>query len=212
MNLIKCIAIKSTSILHRQDGAPIINIHSPLGTAPDLRKNVSLPCYLIATVIQIQALRRQTCVYVHTLFIIQRQQSVKRNKKNWTAVNDACHTVGSSDLGYIPNAIYGILTPENFTTQEQIKVKTSAGHKTSGAFHLLISLHFKFTNSFKKNDKRVFEMLLCTMYKTHSKLRLCLGNKFNDRSSLFFIVVPCILITLNSFLPTKALFIKHIKC
>jgi len=57
-------------------------------------------------------------------------------------VNDACHTFGSSDLGYITNAIYGILTPENFAIQEQIKVETSAGHKTSGAFHLLISLHF----------------------------------------------------------------------
>jgi len=140
----------------------MINIQSTLGTAPDLYKNVSLQRYLIATVIHIQALRRQTCVYVHILFIIQRQQSVKRNKKNGTAVNDVCHKFASSDLGYIPNAIYGILTPENFAIQEQIKVETSAGHKTSGAFLLLISLHFKFMNSFKKNEKRVFEMLLCT--------------------------------------------------
>jgi len=81
MNLIKCIAIKSTFILHRQDGAPMINIQSPLGTAPDLCKNDSLQCYLVATVIHIQDLRRQKCVYVHILFIIQRQQPVNRNKK-----------------------------------------------------------------------------------------------------------------------------------
>jgi hypothetical protein len=163
---------------------PTINIQSPLGTAPDLCKNVSLQCYLLATVIHIQDLGRQTCVCVHILFIIQRQQSVKINKKNWTAVNDACHTFGSSDLGCITNAIYGILTPENFAIQEQIKVETSAGHKTSGAFHLLISLHFKFIDNFKKNEKRVFEMLLCTLYKTQSKLRVCVGDKFNNRSSL----------------------------
>ena len=87
--------------MHRQAGAPMTNIQSPLGTAPDLCKNVSLQCYLVATVIHIQALRRQTCVYVHILFIIQRQQSVKTNKKNGTAVNEACQTFGSSNLGYI---------------------------------------------------------------------------------------------------------------
>jgi hypothetical protein len=184
MNLIKCIAIKCTFILHRQNGAPIINIQSPLGTAPDLCKNVSLQCYLVATVIHVQALRRQTCVYVHILFIMQRQQSVKRNKKNWTAVNNACHTLVSSYLGYIPDAIYGILARENFAIREQIKVETSAGHKTPGAFHLLISLHFKCMNSFKENEKRVFEMLLCMFYRTHSKLRLCLCSNFNNRSSL----------------------------
>ena len=72
-------------------------------------------------------------------------------------MNDECHTFGSSDLGYIPNAIYGILTPENFATKEQIKVETSAEHKTSGAFHLLISLHFKFMNSFKKKRSECFK-------------------------------------------------------
>jgi len=101
-NLIKRIAIKSTFILHRQGGAPVTNIKSPLGTAPDLCKNVSVQCYLVATVIHTQALRRQMRVYVHILIIIQRQQYVKINKKSGTAVNDECHTFGSSDLGYIP--------------------------------------------------------------------------------------------------------------
>jgi hypothetical protein len=116
--------------------------------------------------------------YVHILITKQRQHSVKTNKKNGTAGNDVCHTFDSSDLGYIPNAIYGISTPENFAIQEQIKVETSAGHKTSGAFLLLNSLHFKSMNSFMKNEKRVFEMLLCTFQKIHSTLRLFLGNKF----------------------------------
>lgn len=35
MNLIKCIAIKSSFILHRQGGAPMTHMQSPLGTAPD---------------------------------------------------------------------------------------------------------------------------------------------------------------------------------
>jgi hypothetical protein len=164
----------------------MINTQSPLGTAPDLCKNVSLQCYLVATVIHKQALRKQTCVYVHILCIIQRQQSVRRNKKKGTTANDACHTFGIFDLGYIPNAIYGILNPDNFAIQKQIKVETSAGHKTSGAIQLLISLHFKFMNSFKKNEKRVFEMLLCTFYKTRSKL--CLDNKFNNRCHFVYSV------------------------
>jgi hypothetical protein len=75
-------------------------------------------------------------------------------------VNDVFHTFDSSDLGYIPNAIYGILTSENFAIQEQLKVETSAGHKTSGAFLLLISLHFKFMKFHEKWDASVWNVAL----------------------------------------------------
>ena len=48
---------------HRQTGAPAINIQSTLRIAPDLCKNVYLTCYLVATVIHIQSVLSQTCVY-----------------------------------------------------------------------------------------------------------------------------------------------------
>jgi hypothetical protein len=50
----------------RQAGTRTINIQSTLRTAPDLCKNVLLQCYLVATVIHIQSLRSQICVYIHT--------------------------------------------------------------------------------------------------------------------------------------------------
>ena len=59
---------------HRQGRVLMINIQSTLRTAPDLCKNVSLQCYLVATVIHIQSVRSQTCVcvcvcvYTHMFF------------------------------------------------------------------------------------------------------------------------------------------------
>ena len=41
----------------------MINIQSTLRTAPDLCKNGSLQCCLVATVIHIQSVRSQICVY-----------------------------------------------------------------------------------------------------------------------------------------------------
>ena len=50
---------------HCQAGVPEINIQSTLRTAPDLRKNVSLHCYLVATVINIQSVLRQIYIYIY---------------------------------------------------------------------------------------------------------------------------------------------------
>jgi len=51
----------------RQAGTSTINVQSKLRTAPD----ISLQCYLVATVIHIQSLRSQICVYIHTLFNLE---------------------------------------------------------------------------------------------------------------------------------------------
>jgi hypothetical protein len=57
---------------HRQTAPQTINIQSTLHTDPDLCKNVSLCCYLVATVIHIQSVHGQryvrvcVCVYTHT--------------------------------------------------------------------------------------------------------------------------------------------------
>ena len=59
---------------------------STLRTALDLCKNVSLQCYLVATVIDKQSLPSQICVYIHIIFIIWRCWSGKRNIKTGTAI------------------------------------------------------------------------------------------------------------------------------
>jgi hypothetical protein len=77
---------------HRQTGDPMINIQSTLRTATGLCKNVSLQCYLIATVIRIQSVRCQMCVcvcmyiyiyiyiYTHTHIIYNIEKLVGQNK------------------------------------------------------------------------------------------------------------------------------------
>jgi len=52
---------------HRQTGAPTINIQSSLRTAP-ICVNVALYCYLVATVVDIQSVNSQICVYIYTYF------------------------------------------------------------------------------------------------------------------------------------------------
>ena len=48
---------------HRHTGAPTINIQSTFRTAPDLCKNISMQCYLVAMVIHIQSVG--SCIYVY---------------------------------------------------------------------------------------------------------------------------------------------------
>jgi len=45
---------------------PMINIQSTLCITPDLCKNVSLHCYLVATAIRIHSLRSQMCIYTYS--------------------------------------------------------------------------------------------------------------------------------------------------
>jgi hypothetical protein len=45
----------------------MINIKSTLLTLPDLCQNVYSHYYFVATVIQIQSLRSQICVYIHII-------------------------------------------------------------------------------------------------------------------------------------------------
>ena len=66
---------------HRQAGAPMINIQSTLRTAPDLCKNVSLQCYLVATVLHIQSVCSQICVYIHTYCSQYEDLVGQRNKR-----------------------------------------------------------------------------------------------------------------------------------
>jgi len=61
---------KTYSYSHVQANTQLINIQSTIRTAPDLCKNVSLQCYLVATVNRTKSVRSQMCVCVHTLFII----------------------------------------------------------------------------------------------------------------------------------------------
>jgi len=69
---------------HRQTCALTINIKSTLRTAPNLCKNVSLQCYLVAKVIHVQSVRCQICVYEHMLRTIWRLCT-------GTALNAACY-------------------------------------------------------------------------------------------------------------------------
>ena len=90
---IKVLSNATYSLSHRHAGAPMINIQSTLRTAPDVRKNVSLTLsyYLVATVIHMQSLRSQICVYIyiHIFFTIQRRCSGK-DKGIEVIVNAAC--------------------------------------------------------------------------------------------------------------------------
>jgi len=51
----------------------------PVRSTPDVCKNVSLAVLLVATVIHIQSLRSQICVYIHIFLTIWRRWSDKRN-------------------------------------------------------------------------------------------------------------------------------------
>ena len=53
-------------------GTPTINIQSTLGTSVDLCVKFSLQCYLVATLIYIQSVRCQICMYVHMLCTVWR--------------------------------------------------------------------------------------------------------------------------------------------
>jgi len=94
----------------------MINIRSKLHITPDLCKNVSLKCYLVATVILIQSVRRQICEFTHKhththartrTHIIHNMQKlvVQKNRIFGTAVNaacqgnvHACHRLSGPDL------------------------------------------------------------------------------------------------------------------
>ena len=92
-------------------GVPFINIQSTLRTSPDLCKNVSLQCYLVATVINIQSLLSQVCVCSSQYRDAGLAKEIK--KKIGTAVNaafqgnlsacsfgHACHTLTSPGTQY----------------------------------------------------------------------------------------------------------------
>jgi hypothetical protein len=93
-----------------QTGAPTIY---PVNTShrSDLCKNVSLQCYLVATVIHIQSVRSQICVcihiHIHMFFTIWRRWSGKRNKRIGTTVNAACQRNLSVCHRLASPALYG---------------------------------------------------------------------------------------------------------
>ena len=66
----------------------MLNIQSTLRTAPDLHRNVSLQCYLVATVIHIQSVLSQICVcvcvyvytYIHNIYCIEMLVGQKKIK------------------------------------------------------------------------------------------------------------------------------------
>jgi len=59
------------------------NLEVTLSTVPDLCKNVSLLCCLVETVIHIQSLRSQICVYRH-IFLQYRDAGREKEVKNKT--------------------------------------------------------------------------------------------------------------------------------
>jgi len=68
---------------HRQAGAPVINVQfcQHFAPLPDLCKNVSLQCYLVATVTHIQSLHSQICVYIRIFCNIDMPFGQKKWKK-----------------------------------------------------------------------------------------------------------------------------------
>jgi hypothetical protein len=64
---------------HRQFSAPVINIQSTLRTASDLCKPFHTQYDLVVTVIHIQSLRSQICVFTHTVFTVWKSRLGKRN-------------------------------------------------------------------------------------------------------------------------------------
>ena len=71
-----------------------MKFQTTLPTAPDLCKNVSvgLSYYVVATVIHIQFLRSQICVYIdiHIRHNIETVVGQRKGKITGTAVNAAC--------------------------------------------------------------------------------------------------------------------------
>jgi len=76
----------------------MITIKSTLRTAPDLCKNVSLQCYLVATVIHIPSVHVQLCVCIHILHNMKTMFGQKNYKQIDTAENAACQRFASPDL------------------------------------------------------------------------------------------------------------------
>ena len=69
------------------------NIQSTLRTAPDLCKNISL-CRLVETVIHIESVRSEICVYIYTHTHILRTIETpvgQKKQKFGTAVKAECH-------------------------------------------------------------------------------------------------------------------------
>ena len=79
-----------------------------------LRKNVSLQCYLVATVIYLQSVRSQICIYMYTHSSLYRDVGrAKKNKNFGTAVNEAskrnltaCHIGHASHCFGRPALVY----------------------------------------------------------------------------------------------------------
>jgi hypothetical protein len=70
--------------------SPTINIQSTLRTAPDLCKIASLQRYLVATVIHVQSVCSQICVYIHIICTIWRRWSGKSKKERKKLGSSEC--------------------------------------------------------------------------------------------------------------------------
>jgi hypothetical protein len=100
---------------HPQAGAPMIIIQSALRTAPGWCKNVSLQCYLAATVNHIQSVRSQIC----TLLIITNK--MQRCTIFFIAVN-ALHVSGGFSAHHQELKLY---------TQHLVYVKVACCYRCS---------------------------------------------------------------------------------
>ena len=69
---------------HRQISYPVSTSHRS-----DLCKNVSLQCYVVATVIHRPSVSSQTCGHIHMLFTIREAGRAKEMKKIGAALNAA---------------------------------------------------------------------------------------------------------------------------
>jgi len=80
-------------------------VQSTLRTAPDSCKNVSLQCYLVATIIHIHS---QICVYIRIFFNIDMLFGQKK-WKNGITVNAACRCFATPGLFYrVPTVLNNI--------------------------------------------------------------------------------------------------------
>jgi hypothetical protein len=102
-------------------------VQSTLRTAPDLCKNVVLQSCLVVTVIHIQSLHSQTCVYIRIFFNIEMLFGQKK-WKNRTTVNAACQGNLSACRWFAtPGLIYRVPTVLN-----NIKQRTYTNTKIRG--------------------------------------------------------------------------------
>jgi len=139
----------------------------------DLCKNVSLRCYLVATVIHIQPVHRY--VYAYTYCSRQRLWSGKRNTKIGTAVNAVCHfghanrTFDSPGLYSIPPSTFHPSTlfkhgGKSLNGWYEVSSVTVCPYAFVNANRGEILLHWKFSRGISRLPGTNFEKPSCNIY------------------------------------------------